>query len=313
MKILTCFCFSLFWSLTCAQEIQNKIFIIDENFYIPRAENKIASFCFGSINSAFSETADCRELPVGLLSISNNAVKYSIRDGKVISASFLDSRNKYWGGPAIIAIEPDKMKSLNDRQVKQFIEDYGFTYHDILDQTILDGGPLREAVFKNNLQELIFDFTVTKEGDIFCFLIIMLGVDGKGSILQTWKLLDSGKELIICAEQPKDTDWSKLKTEPMLIANYPLPEKMEEMTTFSLGKQVFLFNPISGNFYRFTEYGLQPISVDLDDKKPYKDFTLVVDKDNQAIFLLPKSALKRERKTFREVVDLYGVRIPILR
>ena len=60
--------------------------------------------------------------------------------------------------------------------LRQFIEDYRFTYHDIFDQTIIDGRPIREAIFENNLEELIFDFTVTDKGDIFCSLIIRLGL-----------------------------------------------------------------------------------------------------------------------------------------
>jgi len=310
MKNTLCFVTLLLCVSVNAQMIQNKAFVVENNFYFSKVENKFAEICFFSVRASALPEIDCRELPIGLLSISNNAVRYAIRDGEIVSASFIDGR-RYQTGPVITAQNPFELKDINEEEIKEFTKTGAGNYHSIFHETIIDGGVIKQSVFKNDFEEMIFDFAVAKDGSLYCFLILRPGVGRATYMIEAWKLLNGDEKIIKWAKEPKDTDWSKLKTEAKLIASLPLSERMDEITAFSIDKKLIVFNPASGDFYQLKDAGIQQILTGLEKGKSYLDSTLVVDKDNEKIFLLPKSVLKEEQKSFREILEEYGKEISI--
>ena len=189
--------------------------------------------------------------------------------------------------------------------------DYGATYHGVRDETLLDGRPLKKAVFENNFEALIFDFVVAEDGSILCFIILSEGVGRSKSVVEVWKLLDGSEELLNWFDQPKDTDWAKLKNESILIASITAPEEMQEMTTFSLGNRIFMFNPVTGNLFQFFESNFLPVTTGFAIEGSFLDYSLVVDRDNEKAFLIQKAHVKNKGKSFRETISLYGIEIPI--
>jgi hypothetical protein len=216
----------------------------------------------------------------------------------------------HWGGPVIISVEPKNLRFLDDLQVREFLESYGRTYHSAMEETILDRTPLRQAIFKNDRKNLMFDFTVDEGGNLYCVIIVQKSAVSPERLLEVWRILPANKELINWASQPEREDWSDVTIKAELLTTIPLLRNLQEVTMFSLDSRLFLFDPVNRLFFQLQESTLKDVPVDLESLDSYADFALVVDIDNQAVFLMPKSILKHERKTFRELVNLYGIRIP---
>ena len=74
---------------------------------------------------------------------------------------------------------------------------------------------------------------------------------------------------------------------------------------------MFVFIHDDGRLFHASENKGEIVELKSKENKSYLDYSIVIDKDNNSVYLLPKSVLKEGAKTFKEILEEYGKELNI--
>ena len=286
-----------------AQVVQDKLYILNQTCYLPQVEGKIGLIQHGPISGKNPLRQSKREFPAGLLGAAGNSIKYTIYEGKVFAASFRERKGVYGGGPAIVAIDTSDFMPLDTAYSRELLAETGATTHYGIHNTFLDGNPLRRALYNSNFKRIVYDFAANGNG-------VFLFVHEKDS-LKIRKILPEGREIRRLGSGIKSMSEEEEKNRSELIVTAEVTGEVSSISAFSIKNELYVFIHDDGRLYQVSNTGVIAASSNIAGGRSYKDHALVVDKDNDEVYLLPKQAMNVTAGSFNEIISNDGLRIKL--
>lgn len=287
--------------LSNAQVIQDKLYILNETCYLPQVEDKIGQIQYGPVSGKNPLRQTKQEFPIGLLGATGNSIKYTIYKGKVFAASFRERNGVYWGGPAIVAIDTSDFRPLDTAYSRELLAVTGKTTDLAINNTFLDGNPLRRAIYNSNFKRIVYDFSANDNG-------VFLFIHEKNS-LQIRKILPAGREIRRLGSGIKSMSEEEEKNRSELIVTVELTGEVSSISAFSIFNELYVFIHDDGRLYQVSNASVIAVHSNIAGDRSYKDHALVVDRDNDQVYLLLKQAINEMDKSFNDILSIYGLKI----
>jgi len=296
-----CLLFTISIQMSNAQAVQDKLYICAGIYFVPQVEGKIGQIQFGPANGGNPLRQIRMEFPVGLLGATGNSIKYTIYESKVIAASFTERNGVYRIGPAIVAIDTSGFRPLDTAFSRRLLAVTGRTTDFGVHNTFLDGKPLRRAIFNSDFKRLVYDFAANENG-------LFLFIHEKDS-MKVLRILAKGKEIVLLGSGVKNMQEEKEKNRSEVIASSEVTGDISSISAFSINNELYVFIHDDGRLYQVSNAGIIAVSSNIAGDRSYKDHALVVDRDNDQVYLLLKQAINEMDKSFNDILSIYGIKI----
>lgn len=287
--------------LANAQLVQDKIYVQNGICFVPQVEKKIGQIQFGPIDGVNPLMQDKKEFSVGLLDATRNSIKYTIYNKRFIAASFDEMNGIYRAGPTFVAIDSLDFSSLKEKRTSEYLSRTGRTYHAASHIVFLHGKDLRKAIVKNDFSRLVFDFAANENG-LFVFI-------HENDELKVWKLLEKGQELLYLSSPIERIKKEKDNIGSQLILSGQVTGAINSISAFSINNELYVFIHDDGRLLHITTDNIEAIDTKLEKRKSFINYSLVIDRDENKVLLIPKSTIKPSQESFANILRLHGIEI----
>jgi hypothetical protein len=295
----TIVCFFVVANIVAQIVPQGKVYINDDIYIFPSVEN---NFAYISINEVYvkfeKDDIKTRFLNINVSKRLQNKISYCLIDNYFFSAIVPNHRKQMGVNSAFVAWSLDSLKLENPKYINDFIKEYKGGDVSLDEMLLINNSAIRTAILEDFDSPLSIDFESNGTDSIYLTIINI-----KKSTLSLHSLFLKDLQLLIKSIPPN-------KLPEFIPVFTELAYTGTDCTLAYLKNKLFIIDEHQ-TVFRVDDKRLTCI-YKVKEKAPIKpdDSMVIVDKDNQALYLSSKELLKNHKGTMLDFLKLC-TKVPI--